>query len=250
MASSAPWHAEELLAFDLETTGVDRFGDVPVSFALVWVRGTEVLSLESAFIDPGRDIPPGATAVHGITTERARRDGIPLSTAVKRIAGAVVGASCREVPIVGMKLDYDLTMLDACYRRETGRGLEDDGFRGPVLDALVLDRHVDRFRRGKRTLADLCGHYGVVIEHAHDAAADAKAAVDVVVEMCRRYPELSALRPLELYAAQASWHTEWLASFSEWRARKGLPPLDDRDARWPIAVGTSPSTDSAASVAS
>lgn len=250
MAPTAPWHAEELLAFDLETTGVDRLSDVPVSFALVWVRAAEVVSLETAIIDPGRVIPPGASAVHGITTERARRDGMPLSTAVVRIAGAVVGASRRDVPIVGMKLDYDLTMLDSCYRRETGRGIEDDGFRGPVLDALVLDRHFDRYRRGKRTLADLCGHYGVAIEHAHDAVADAKAAVDVVVAMCRRYPDLCASAPHELHVAQAGWHSEWLASFSEWRMRKGLAPLDDHDARWPIAVGGVPFADSVASVAS
>lgn len=250
MVPTASWHAEELLAFDLETTGVDRIRDVPVSFALVWVRAGDVVSLEAAIIDPGRVIPPGASAVHGITTERARRDGIPLSTAVIKIARAVVGASRRDVPIVGMKLDYDLTMLDACYRRETGRGIEDDGFHGPALDALVLDRHFDRYRRGRRTLADLCGHYGVTIEHAHDAVADAKAAVDVVVAMCRRYPDLCASSPAQLHVAQVGWHSEWLASFSEWRMRKGLDPLDDHDAQWPIAVGGASTAEPVASVAS
>jgi DNA polymerase-3 subunit epsilon len=237
MANSAPWHDQDLLAFDLETTGVDRFEDVPVSYALVTLRGGEVLDEDASLVDPARTIPPRASAVHGITTERARREGMSLGTAVRRIAGTLLDASRRGVPVVGMKLDYDLTMLDSCYRRETGRGLTDDGFCGPVLDALVIDRHVDRYRRGKRTLADLCAHYGVAIEHAHDASADAKAAADVVRALCARYPELLASSPAELHVAQQSWHREWIVSFSEWRLRRGLRVEPDDDARWPIASG-------------
>jgi DNA polymerase III subunit epsilon len=237
LARMAPdaWHDQDLLAFDLETTGVDPFADVPVSYALVAVRGGSVTAKEASLVDPGRHIPPGASAVHGITTERARWEGIPLGIGIRRVAEVVLDAAGRGVPVVGMKLDYDLTMLDSCYRRETGRGLEAEGFWGPVLDALVIDRHVDRYRRGKRTLADLCNHYGVPIEHAHDASADAKAAVDVVRAQCARYPELRALTPCELHAEQQAWHHEWSASFAEWRMRTGLGAVADGDAGWPIA---------------
>ncbi len=236
MSPGILWHEQDLLAFDLETTGVDRFTDVPVSYALVNVRGGVVVASDTSLVDPGRDIPPGASAVHGITTEQARMRGVPLGIAVRHVAGRVLDASSRGIPIVGMNLDFDLTMLDVCYRRETGRGLEDDGFCGPVLDALVIDRHVDRYRRGKRTLTDLCTCYGVVIDHAHDAAADAKAAVDVVQAMCKCYPELSARPPLELHAAQEGWHLEWRASFARWRQKAGLSPVVDEDGRWPIAT--------------
>jgi DNA polymerase-3 subunit epsilon len=235
MAPSSPWYEQDLLAFDLETTGVDRFADVPVSYALVTVRGGAVVTNDSSLVDPGREIPPEASMVHGITTELARGRGIPLGIAVSHVAGRVLDASRRGVPIVGMNLDFDLTMLDVCYRRETGRGLEDDGFCGPVLDALVIDRHVDRYRRGKRTLTDLCTCYGVAIDHAHDAAADAKAAANVVQAMCKRYPELSMRPSSELHVAQEAWHREWRASFARWRLRVGLSPIVDEDARWPIA---------------
>ena len=33
------WAAGEVLGLDFETTGVDRFNDVPVSYALVWCPG-------------------------------------------------------------------------------------------------------------------------------------------------------------------------------------------------------------------
>jgi DNA polymerase-3 subunit epsilon len=229
------WHETELLAFDLETTGVDRFEDVPVSYALVTVRAGTVVERETSVVDPGREIPRGAAAVHGITTERSRREGIPLGLAVRRVADALLDASREGVPVAGMKLDFDLTMLDRCYRRETGRSLAADGFCGPVLDALVIDRHVDRYRPGRRTLADLCLHYGVTIEHAHDAVADAIAAAGVVRVMCSSYPELRGRSPWELHVAQEDWHREWHESFAEWRLRKGLRPLCDVEGQWPIA---------------
>ncbi len=236
MSPGAHWDEQDLLGFDLETTGVDRFTDVPVSYALVAVRGGLVVWSDASLVDPGREIPPGASSVHGITTERARREGIPLGIAVRHIADAVLDSSRKGVPVVGMKLDYDLTMLDACCRRETGRGLADRGFRGPVVDALVIDRHLDRYRPGKRTLADLCSYYGVVIDHAHDASADATAAIDVVRTLCRSYPELRDLVPMELHVAQEGWHREWVASFAEWMRWKGLgSPIDDEDAAWPVA---------------
>ena len=72
------WPTGELLGLDFETTGVDRFNDVPVSYALVSVVEGIVIRSWSGLIDPGRDIPPGATAVHGISTERARDEGMPL----------------------------------------------------------------------------------------------------------------------------------------------------------------------------
>ncbi len=234
MAPGADWHEQDLLAFDLETTGIDPFADVPVSYALVVVRDGGVVHEDASLVDPGREIPSAASTVHGISTDQARREGIPLGIAVRHLAGVVLDSSRRGVPIVGMKLDFDLTMLDACYRRETGRGLVHDGFVGPVLDALVIDRHVEGDRRGKRTLVDLCERYGVTIDRAHDAAADAKAAVDVVRAMCTCYPELCARSPRELHADQEEWHREWTASFAEWRLKKGLSPVVDEETEWPI----------------
>lgn len=215
---------------------MDRFSDVPVSFALVTMRAGVVVSQEASLVDPGREVPPAATAVHGISTARACAEGIPLTQAVTLVAERLLEASRLGVPIVGMKLDYDLTMIDACYRFHASRNLADDGFRGPVLDALVLDRHFDKYRKGRRTLGDLCSQYGVSIESAHDAVADAIASLQVLSSMCRRYPELGATTAAELHRSQAVWHREWAESFSSWRVQKGLEPLDLRDADWPIAL--------------
>lgn len=240
MDPTRSWPDGELVAFDLETTGVDRFVDVPVSFALVTMVDGRVTGQRSSLVDPGRDIPAGATAVHGISTEQARAEGMALDDAVASVAEALVDASGRGVPVVGMKLDYDLTILDVQCRRVHGRGLEALGFAGPVLDALVLDRHFDRYRKGRRTLGDLCAEYAVAIDRAHDAAADAAATLAVLASMCRRYPALCQASLDDLHRSQGSWHRDWAESFGQWRRRQGLPLLDPREADWPIALAGSP----------
>jgi DNA polymerase-3 subunit epsilon len=230
----------EMLAFDFETTGVDRFNDVPVSYALVTVVAGERVSTSSGLVDPGRDIPTGATEVHGITTERARAEGMPLGEAIELVTDAVISASRRGVPLVGMKLDYDLTILDTQSRRLCGGGLFERGWCGPVLDAVVLDRHHDRFRKGSRTLGALCAHYGVGIENAHDAVADAMASAEVLVALAARFEELAETEPSALHEAQIGWHREWAESYDSWRIGRGMTPMDQRDFIWPVAPAVAP----------
>ena len=234
MGGTAPWHTGELLGFDLETTGVDRLGDVPVSFALVTVVGGRVVERRSALVDPGREVPEEAAAVHGITTERARCEGIPLPDALSEVTAALVDRSRRGVPVVGMKLDFDLTIVDVQAERHLDGGLRSRGWSGPVLDGLVLDRHLDRFRPGRRTLVDLCDHYAVTITKAHDAAADAEAAVAVVLALCRRYPVLSRMTLEDLWRRQPGWHRQWAMSYDSWRRQQQLAPLDEDEFDWPL----------------
>ena len=234
MPGDARWADCELLGFDLETTGVDRFSDVAVSFALVTVERGVVTGTEAHLVDPGREIPSGATAVHGISTERARDEGMPLDDAVEVLADALIRASRRGVPVAGIKLDYDLTILDVQCRRLDGRGLGERGWAGNVLDALVIDRRFDKYRKGRRTLGHLCGHYGVDIRSAHDAAADAEASIGVLLAMSEKFPELRGTDVGELHLSQVEWHREWAASFDEWRRRQGSEPLDPRDYIWPL----------------
>jgi DNA polymerase-3 subunit epsilon len=173
--------------------------------------------------------------VHGITTEQARAEGMPLADAVEVVADALVRAGARGVPLVGMKLDFDLTMLDTQCRRIDGTGLAERGWRGPVLDGLVIDRRYDRNRVGRRTLGDLCAHYAVRIDRPHDAACDAEAAVNVVLAMCARYPELGETAPMELFGQQVHWHRTWVEALDGRRRAQQLEPLDPSEFRWPIA---------------
>jgi DNA polymerase-3 subunit epsilon len=234
------WVTGEVLGFDFETTGIDRFSDVPVSYALVHAVAGRILVSWSGIIDPGRAIPEEATAVHGITTARARAEGMPLNEAIGLVSDAVVSAGLRGVPLVGMKLDYDLTILEVQARRLIGIGIVGRRWRGPVLDAIVLDRHYDRYRRGRRRLADLCGHYGVEIENAHDACDDAIASIRVLYALAARRRELRIGDPATIHRAQIHWHREWAVRYDGWRISEGMIPIDPRDYVWPVAPWAAP----------
>jgi DNA polymerase-3 subunit epsilon len=230
------WPTGEVLGLDFETTGIDRFNDVPVSYALVSVVEGVVVRSWSGLIDPGREIPPEATAVHGISTQRARDEGMPLSAAISLVSDAVVAASARGVPLAGMKLDYDLTILETQARDLFGSGPIERGWYGPVLDAGVIDRHFDPERKGRRTLTDLCAHYGIEIAHAHEAASDAVASIEVLFALAVRYEEeLWRCDLAQLHRDQIEWHREWTESYDSWRLAEGMIPIDPRDHMWPVA---------------
>jgi DNA polymerase-3 subunit epsilon len=189
----------------------------------------------SGLIDPGRDIPLDATAVHGITTAQARTEGMPLAAAVALLSDAVVAAGERGVPLVGMKLDYDLTILDVLGVRLRGEGLAQRRWRGPVLDVGVLDRHFDTERQGRRTLGELCAHYRVELEDAHDAWADAVASVRVLFALADRFASLRVTDVAQLHEAQIGWHRQWTHDCEQWRQDRGKAPADPRDYVWPVA---------------
>jgi DNA polymerase-3 subunit epsilon len=228
------WHNGALLAFDLETTGVDRSVDVPVSFALVRMKNGRVTERTTRLVQPGREIPPEASAVHGISTEQARREGVPLGDAVEEIIDSLVRASARRMPVVGMRVDFDLGMIDHLGRLLTGLGLVERGWRGPALDVSVIDRHVDPWRRGRRTLVDLCGLYDVSMGRAHDATADAEASLGVLRALCVRHPLLPWMPLRWLQWRQTQWHRSWALSYSRWRVGEGMAPLRPDELAWPL----------------
>jgi len=240
LGAMARWTAGEVLAFDFETTGIDRFNDVPVSYALVRVVDGVVVTSWSGLIDPGREIPAGATEVHGITTGRALEEGMPLCGAIELVTDAVVAASGRGVPLAGMKLDYDLTILDTQSRRLSGRGIIERGWCGPVLDAVVIDRHFDWDREGRRTLGDLCCLYGIEIGNAHDAWSDAIASAEVLYALAARYEALSECDLTQLHENQVRWHREWAQSCDGSRISQGKIPIDPRDYEWPVVPAALP----------
>ncbi len=102
-----------------------------------------------------------------------------------------------------------------------------------MLDPRVLDKHLDRYRKGRRTLGDLCAQYEVELEGAHDAAADARAALEVVRAVARRFAaQMDQLSPAELHTRQAVWHAAQARGLQAWFARNGAPELVDP--AWPL----------------
>ncbi len=236
LGSGSTWSDGDLVGFDLETTGPDPLADVPVQYALVWRRHGQ-MRVDQGLVNPGRPIPPGAIAVHGITDEQAAT-GQPLGTSVRAIASALLEASVAGIPLVGMNVVFDLTMVDATLRRLGDDGLVEQGWSGPVLDLRVLDRQVDRYRKGGRRLVDLCAHYGVTGRgDLHDATSDVYAAVRCVLAIAAAKEDVAACRPAELHDLQVGWYREQQQSLSDYFVRQGRPAIPEWQCTWPIWRG-------------
>ncbi|MFJ2737116.1 3'-5' exonuclease [Streptomyces sp. NPDC087317] len=230
------WNRGPLMAFDLETTGTDVETDRIVSAAVVRLDPDGAVSKERTWLlDPGVAIPEQASAIHGISTERARRHGAPAAPAIEEIARAVAEGMRSGTPLVVMNARYDLSLLDRECRRYAIESVTERLGKGPwpVIDPLVIDKHVDKYRKGKRALTALCAHYGVPLDDAHDARADAVAAARVVRRMGEKYPAMGELAPTDLHDLQVRAAAEQAASLQRYLRRTSNPDATVQSA-WPV----------------
>lgn len=227
------WHTGPMLGFDLETTGVDVETARIVTASLV-VVGDGDTRTDHYLIDPGIEIPAEAAAIHGITTDKARNEGMQPQEALGLVAHAIAMSHKAMRPLVAYNAAYDLTVLDRDLRRN---GLGPLSEYGPVIDPFVIDRHVDPYRKGKRTLGVTCEHYRVVLDNAHDSTADALAALRLAWRMGCMYPEVGDTDPDALHTSQIKWHAERQQSFREYRERSGKDATDVSD-EWPMRAWT------------
>lgn len=233
------WLDEPMVGFDTETTGVSTATDRIVSAALITRTGDGPPSTRTWLIDPGIPIPERATEVHGITTEQARLHGQQPADALAEIADILASALASGVPVVGFNVQYDLSILEAELARNGLPTLAERLPRGirPVVDPLVLDRHLDRYRRGKRKLIDMCETYGVPVnaDDLHAADADVLATLDVVLAIAARYPAIGTVALSDLHDQQVEAHRVWATEFSAWLRSKGT--TDDLPSPvWPVAA--------------
>jgi 5'-3' exonuclease/DNA polymerase III epsilon subunit-like protein len=223
-----------LCAFDLETTGVDpRTGRI-VSAALVPFTDGMEGSARTWLVDPGIEIPIESQRVHGITTERARAEGTPAAIAVPQILEAVTRLREDGSVLVGHNIVYDLTVLAAEGIRAGMLGSPQDLLAQlpPVVDTLVIDRQIDRYRRGPRTLTAVAEHYGVALDDAHDALADARAAGLIALGQAAAAPAIADATPHDLHASQVEWKAAQAASLQEYLRRRRPSATVNGD--WPL----------------
>ncbi len=229
--SKLPDWANVLAVFDTETTGIETETTRIVS-AHVSVLTPDGESTEARdwLIDCGIEIPARATEVHGITTERMRAEGAPAPDSIFEILTLLGGFFEAGIPVVAYNASYDFSILD----REAKRyGLATISSVKPVVDPLVIDKQVDKYRKGKRTLEAASAYYGVSLEGAHDASVDAIAAGRVAQAIARKYATELAMTAAELHDAQVTWAAAQAASYAEWRRGQGLPTYSG-DGLWPV----------------
>ena len=222
------WHTQARAAFDLETTGRNSRAARIVTASIVVLGPDGTVEAEHEWLaDPGVEIPAEAAEVHGITTEKARAEGRPAREVVGEVAATLQGLFDAGTPVVAFNAAYDFTVMAAECARHGLPQLT----RFPVLDPYVINKQVEKFRRGKRTLGALCEQYGVILTDAHSSAADALAAAQLLDAMASRFPELH--KPAaHLHRSQVDWSSAQAANFQAYLRKTKPSAVVEGD--WPV----------------
>lgn len=207
-----------MVALDLETTNTNPHKDRMVTAAVVTIspgRSGErrEVTRRTWLADPGVDIPADATAIHGITTEQARREGRPAAEVCAEVSAVLAEVWTATTPLCAFNAAFDLTMLDAELQRHHGRSLL---LSGPVIDPWCLDQHLEPHRTRQRNLRAVCAHYQVRLDKAHDSTEDALAAARLAWQLARTQPDrVGLVDPHVLHSHQACWYRDLQFAYAD-----------------------------------
>ncbi|MYM18922.1 hypothetical protein GSY69_02730 [Brevibacterium sp. 5221] len=216
------WPAGPVWGFDLETTGVDPRTARIVTAALVEFDRGARREAYTWLADPGVEIPAAAAAVHGISTERARTEGMDRRAVVEQLCAAIADITAAGGVLAGHNIAYDLTVLQAeCERLGISPAVRE--VHPPIVDTLVLDRRAEKYRRGPRILQALAERWGVELVDAHSADADAAAAAAIALAIGAASAEIGGLSPAAVHAAQIAWKAEQAADLEAYLRAKRDP---------------------------
>ena len=168
-----------LVCFDLETTGTSTDRDRIVEIGMVRVETDGTRRDYRTLVNPEMPIPPGASAVHGITDADVRE--APVLAAVAR----EIIDMFEDADLAGFNsVNFDTPLLENELRR-VGVDFSLEGRRH--LDAMRIFHRME-----PRTLVAAYRKYcGKDLTEAHAALADVEATLDVLDAMVARYDELS-----------------------------------------------------------
>jgi DNA polymerase III subunit epsilon len=163
------------IVFDTETTGLDPDqGDKLIEIGCVeLIGGVQTGKTYHQFVNPERDIPDAATAIHGITLQQVRN--CPVFGEIADDFLAFIG----DAPLVAHNAEFDFKFINAELRNIN---------RAPV----PMSRMIDTMHMAKRqfpgarvSLDSLCARLGVdtSTRTKHGALIDSKILADVYIEL-------------------------------------------------------------------
>lgn len=218
----------EYAVWDCETSGIDVFEDriVQFFFATADAEGNLLNSFEW-IIDPGVPIPEEASNVHGLTEEYLAKNGMHPEDAFTEIRKVFL--SHLSLTHVAFNMNFDLSILDAEFKRhlavENFGAFMRDSVR--LIDGIVIDRHHDKYRKGRRTLEAQAKHYGVPFnpDEAHDAGYDVAVTAKVTVKILEKFG-------MPTNEEQSVCYAEWARGLQEYLRRSDPEAVVDGD--WPV----------------
>ena len=184
------------LIFDTETTGLPRNYSAPVSDTDNWPRMVqlawqlhgpmgELIEAKNFIVRPeGYDIPFNSEKIHGISTERALREGADLAFVLGEFAKATAQAKFA----VGQNISFDIPVVGCEYFR---KGMDNPVPALGVLDTMSeVTANLCKIPGGRGykfpKLIELHRHlFGEGFSEAHNASADVEATARCFLELVR-----------------------------------------------------------------
>ncbi|WP_299127438.1 DNA polymerase III subunit alpha [uncultured Winogradskyella sp.] len=187
------------LIFDTETTGLPKRWDAPITDTDNWPRCIQIawqlhdamgncIEHQDYLVKPeGFNIPYDAEKIHGISTELAQEQGVPLAEVLEKFNEAL----SKTKFVVGQNVKFDLNIMGAEFVRED--------VVNPLQELPVLDTCTEHTaslcqipggRGGKfklPTLTELHQYlFGEPFAEAHNATADVEATTRCFFELIRK----------------------------------------------------------------
>ena len=186
------------LIFDTETTGLPKRWDAPITDTGNWPRCIQIawqlhdemgklIEHQDYLVQPeGFNIPFDAEKVHGISTELAEANGLPMAKVLEKFNLAL----SKSKFIVGQNLKFDINIMGCEFHRF---GIESQMISMPVLDtctevtASLLQLPGGRGGKFKLpTLTELHSYlFNKPFSEAHNATADVEATTRCFFELIR-----------------------------------------------------------------
>jgi len=226
-----------MLVFDTETTGVDPLGDRIVSATLMLLGNSMQIERQMTWLlDFGGEIPAGAAAVHGISTERMRAEGRKdLGVAIGQMY-AIINAECvaGNHTLVAYNARFDLTLLETERQRHRPDIAPLSFPPIAVFDPLVAWKHVVPRKRGKRKLIDAARWFKVAVDESktHDATYDCWLTGQVAGKLLAR-KALRDYSPMQLTMLQTQWAYSQAIELEAWFRSNGKPD-EVVERQWPV----------------
>lgn len=184
------------LFFDTETTGLPLNWQAPLEDLDNWPRlvqlawllmdanGKEVKSISKVIKPEGFIIPEGAAQVHGISTERAEEEGVPLNPVLREFAQAVDQAKI----LVAHNMSFDEKIMGAeLLRKKHKHKLFDKPKICTMQSSTEFCRIENEYGYKWPKLIELHQKlFDEEFDNAHDALADVKACARCFFELTKR----------------------------------------------------------------
>lgn len=182
IAAQTPIEQVELLAMDVETTGLDAKAHSIVSIGLIPFTLQRIRCGQALYwvIKPPSELIDQSITFHHITHSDILH-APPLTEVVEALLDAMAG----KVMVVHYR-NIERGFLDQAFRRYLGEGVQ-----FPVIDTMQLEARMHRqkpgwldglLRRAKHSirLADSRARYNLPTYHAHHALTDALATAELL----------------------------------------------------------------------